>query len=529
MALGLKVLLSIAIALIGLMFLYAITLWPVLFARYRAEDGFEGAKWLLISGYVFEVLWLFFLAWGVFHMFYRKKLDAVTSRVRSQARKQEIVAYPLVDEPTLVEVFQGIADADWDEVDWSYRGQLAEYRSTHRGGPRVPKPVKQGQIFLTQNALNFSGEGTIRKWPWDRILDVRTDGEALMVQVSGRQAISGVVLPELQLDELLQILEVMGSDDRIIAAEEQLQRLRTMRTVTSLEQGDEEDLGLTGVWLRYSQWLNALKSNDPTIAKWTAVIGLPLFVIAATAGARLGGETYASEFYRESTLTKFGEYADYEESLSKLESTQDGNLATPEVETLYSNLAAVDLSGKYNGKVEVVIDEATDPQGQGVPSDVEWPTPNREIVISQACSESLLDLDTCQISHGSYSLFRLDNPSGNDESASDYQGASLVWALENTDVEYDEKGRISSLALETSTATEDNCYSVDSGELLGVVISDIDATLIFTKPEYVKGTIVFRSVELAYSDDAGDPVEGEGCWESRFGVEGVFSRSKSQV
>lgn len=526
-ALGFHVFFGIIAALIGAVLLYGFFLWPVLFARYRAEEGYGSAYGLLVSGYVFEIFWLAFLAWGTFHLLYRKKRIAMKERSLSQARKHSIIEYLPADQPALVEVLEGIVASDWEDVEWHHTGHLSEYRSAYRGGPKIPKPVKQGLIFLSENALHFEGEGTSRKWLWDRVLDVRTDGEALMIQVSGRQATSGVILPYAAVEELRQVLEVMRSTSPEGAAEARLQLLHPEHGTTGKELADAEYGGLAGGWLHYSRWLDALKRKEARALKFTAAIGLPLIIAAVSAGARVGGDVYASEFYHENTLARFGEFTDYDGAHSNAESPHVDNGFVPEVEALYSDLSAVDLSGKYLGKIEVVLDEATDPQGQGVPSEIDWPTPKREIVISQSCSDSLLGFDTCKFSHGSYSLFRLDEPTGDDASARDYEGASMDWSLDATEIEFDGKGWISSVLLEAGTSAEDECYSVDSGNVVGVVISDIDATLSFAEPEYKNGRIIFRSVELSYSDDAGDPVEGEGCWESQFGVEGVFDRTSS--
>jgi hypothetical protein len=79
--------------------------------------------------------------------------------------------------------------AVFDEVGY------AEPRSAYRGGPKVPKQVDMGRVEVTIRAVRFTSSTRRVEWRFDRFTGPPIPADALMLPVSNRQMVSGLVGP----------------------------------------------------------------------------------------------------------------------------------------------------------------------------------------------------------------------------------------------------------------------------------------------------------------------------------------------
>lgn len=72
-------------------------------------------------------------------------------------------------------------------------------RGRYVPGPEVQTPVDQGQVFVTSQRVVFEGGRTTREWLFAKLLgaDASSDDHAVLLHVSNRQKVSGLVLGKL--------------------------------------------------------------------------------------------------------------------------------------------------------------------------------------------------------------------------------------------------------------------------------------------------------------------------------------------
>lgn len=410
--------------------------------------------------------------------------------------------------------------------------QLAEMRSESRGGRKIPKAVDYGTLTISEESARFEGEKYRREWKFENATGhVRAD-DYLMIEVSNRQATSGIIAePEVLARALTALVSIPVNGT--LAAE-------TAYPFKSVGTDGEEDED----W-----WEDLLEFVREDALRATLIICALIFVgylLVANVQSRLFNNTHvpvastsgptisepseqelAAQKEREELAQREKEEAEAaakereETIVSAVEKDADYALLELEPQIPLENFT---FAGTYKGKVRVDWMYSISSDGSQEEYDIsKWPKPAREMTITPTCEKSIQFGGPCTIKHGTYSLFRLaDMEQSEAEIIEDkVEGSSLAW---ETPYETNPRNADDPFSLEGTVRVKDACVDED-GNPVGETYSDIEARLSFEDLEQIGEKFQFNKIRIDYFDDASETISGLGCLESSYRGTAVLERA----
>lgn len=413
--------------------------------------------------------------------------------------------------------------------------QLAELRSLHRNGPRQAQGISNGAFDLTNNELIFYGDGRTRKWKWANASAIYPQDDAIFITVSNRQTDSGFTGSDASVTALSELCAIVAARDKVAAAKESLNRIAQMKQSLLDDLASDQDSDAkqpiylrfnTFVWSHWQRGTQArLKFAAIALASFTvfslAISGL----IQGTIGFGLIDESSQSDLSTQASSAKpnpapTSATPDSTPEVSAPPAEPEDPLADLYTDTGALNLNNISLEGTYTGTIEVTENSSNTIDGVAVDAEDFYQPSDRVITIAPECNSQLITGEGCVIPHATYSLWVLgDNWNITDaEATGKTKDEQMPWSV---DLDESQGGAFVLTAL---THTRDQCL-VD-GRVAGETESEIGASLEFSDPVRVGEKFHFQNVALNYYDNASEAITGEGCYGSRWVVEGKFSNKK---